>query len=131
MSDFLGLRSNVVSADPADIDISEVNDSAEDVKEPNQESECFVRDCRDEAKVEEPTCSNNWEMEVAETNEVIAEMNSKCGPGEPSAFEGSRCSDIHNNAESLSMVPGSSNKGHSSTFDPNFVETYFKVRRVI
>nr|XP_043621063.1 DNA repair protein REV1 [Erigeron canadensis] len=135
LSAFLGLRNKLVSGDSVDTNISKVSESAEDVKQPNQESEYFVRDSCDEAEVEDPTCSNNCEKESAEINEVIAdtsavEMHSKCSLCQPSASEGSRCSDIQNIKESLSMVPVSSNKGHSASMDPNFVETYFKNSRL-
>ncbi|KAI3695596.1 hypothetical protein L1987_78594 [Smallanthus sonchifolius] len=118
LSAFLGLRSNMVPCDPAnapmtsDIDISEVGDSAEDIKQPNQEIEVFENDICDEAKDEQPTCSNKCGHEVAETNEH------------------NRRSDIQNITESLSMISGSSTKGHSTSFDPNFVETYFKNSRL-
>ncbi|XP_071726230.1 DNA repair protein REV1-like isoform X2 [Rutidosis leptorrhynchoides] len=125
---FLGLRSNPISADVADMNIHEVNDSAEDMKQqPNQESECFVSHSCNESKVEEPTCNDDCELEVAELNEVMAEMQSKCSPGETSASARSCCSNTPNNTESLSMVPVSSNKG---SFDPNFVENYFKNSRL-
>ncbi|KAJ0798281.1 putative DNA-directed DNA polymerase [Helianthus annuus] len=116
---FLGLSSNLVPCDPAnapmtsDIIISEVGDSTEDIKQPNHEFEFLEHDICDEAKDEEPTCSNKSENNVAETN------------------EGSCFSDIQNTTESLSMISGSrSNKGHSTSFDPNFVETYFKNSRL-
>lgn len=97
----------------SDIIISEVGDSAEDIIQPNQELELFEHDICDEAKDEEPTCSNKSENNVVETNDA------------------SCYSDIQNTTESLSVISGSTNKGESTSFDPNFVETYFKVRRVI
>ncbi|CAI9294554.1 unnamed protein product [Lactuca saligna] len=48
----------------------------------------------------------------------------------PSASEASRCSDIQNITESPSIVSDSSNKCHSTSLDPNFVETYFKNSRL-
>ncbi|XP_024966568.1 DNA repair protein REV1 isoform X4 [Cynara cardunculus var. scolymus] len=141
LSAFLALRSNLVPVDPtngamtSDINISEVSDSAEDIKLPNQESDSHVHNSYDEAKVEEPICSNDYEKEVAETNEVVigmplAEMESKSSPCQPSASGSSRCSDFQNITKSSSMVSGSSNKGPSTTVDPNFVETYFKNSRL-
>ncbi|KAK9053446.1 hypothetical protein SSX86_030080 [Deinandra increscens subsp. villosa] len=118
LSAILGLRSNLVACDPAnapltsDINISEVGDSAEDIKQPNQEYEAFEHDICDEAKDKEPSCSNKCENEVEETNERR------------------RCSDIQSITQTLSMISGSSNKGHSTSFDPNFVETYFKNSRL-
>lgn len=141
LSTFLALRSNLVPVDPtngpmtSDINISEVSDSAEDVKLPNQESDSHVHNSYDEAKVEEPICSHDYKKEVAETNEVVigmplAEMESMSSPCQPSESESSRCSDIQNITKSSSLVSGSSNKGHSTTVDPNFVETYFKNSRL-
>ncbi|PWA92321.1 BRCT domain-containing protein [Artemisia annua] len=163
LSTFLGLRSSLIPGDHAevaiasDVNISEVSDSAEHVKQPNQdseyyvcdsldeseveeptcsnncekESEYYVRDSLDESEVEEPTCSNNCEKEAPRTNDVlIKEMQSECSPCQPSASEGSRCSDIQHATETLSVVPNSSNKGHSTSSDPNFVETYFKNSRL-
>ncbi|KAI3753074.1 hypothetical protein L2E82_25119 [Cichorium intybus] len=64
------------------------------------------------------------------TDTPLAETQSKSSPCEPSASEGSRCSDIQNITELPSTVSGSSNKGHSTSLDPNFVETYFKNSRL-
>ncbi|XP_076915898.1 DNA repair protein REV1-like [Bidens hawaiensis] len=117
LSTFLGLRSNLVPCDVAnapmtsDNIISEVGDSAEDIKQPNQELELFEHDAC-EANDEEPTCSNKSENNVVETNDA------------------SCYSDIQNTTESLSVISGSTNKGESTSFDPNFVETYFKNSRL-
>ncbi|KAJ9561161.1 hypothetical protein OSB04_006321 [Centaurea solstitialis] len=141
LSTFLALKSNVFPVDPtigpvtSDIDISEVSESAGDVQLPNQESDFHVHNSHDEAKVEEPVCSNDYEKEVAETNEFeidmpLAEMESESSPCQPSASESNRGPDIQNITKSSSMVSGSSNKGHSTAVDPNFVETYFKNSRL-
>ncbi|KAK1423808.1 hypothetical protein QVD17_19117 [Tagetes erecta] len=162
---FLGLRSNLVPCDPAnalmisDINISEVGDYAEDIKQFNHELEVFEHDICDEVEVEEPTCSNKCEKIVAKTNEgshcpdiqSITESlsvipgssnrgnskedeepscSNKCEKIVAETNEHSRCSDIQSITESLSMVPGSSNRGHSTSFDPSFVETYFKNSRL-
>lgn len=111
----------------SNINISEVNESAD---ETNQEFEGYVSDSCDEEKLEEPTCSNNCEKKVSETNEVIAETQSECSPCQPSTSEVSRCPDVQNITEPLPTVSDSSKKGQSTSFDPSFVETYFKVRRV-
>ncbi|KAL4555827.1 hypothetical protein LXL04_038456 [Taraxacum kok-saghyz] len=124
LSTFLGLKSNMVSNDPAngpstsDNNISEVSNSAEGVKQANQEFDFHMHDSFDEEKVTEPTCSNNHENEVPDS------------PCEPSASEGSRCSDVQNITESPSVVSDSSKRGHSTSLDPNFVETYFKNSRL-
>ncbi|XP_076935359.1 DNA repair protein REV1-like [Bidens hawaiensis] len=118
LSAFLGSRSNPVPCDLAnapstsDIIISEVGDSAEDIKQPNQELELFEHDICDEAKDEEPSCSNKRENNAVETN------------------DDSCYSDIQNTTESLSVISGSTDKGQSTSFDPNFVETYFKNSRL-
>ncbi|KAL8255397.1 hypothetical protein R6Q59_033618 [Mikania micrantha] len=118
LSAFLGLKSKLIPCAPAnalvtsDINICEVGDSVEDIKQLDQEYEIFDHGICDETKYEEPTCSNKCESKADETNEH------------------SHCSDIQNIAESMSTISGSSNKSHSISFDPNFVETYFKNSRL-
>ncbi|GKG05876.1 hypothetical protein Tco_0325962, partial [Tanacetum coccineum] len=56
LSTFLGLRSSLIPGDHADVaitsdvNISEVSDSAEDVKQTNQDAEYYVRDSLDSAE---------------------------------------------------------------------------------
>lgn len=81
-----------------------------------------------------PMTSDNNISEVSESVEDVKQSNqgsdSQVYNEAPSASEGSRCSDIQNITESPSIVSDSSNKCHSTSLDPNFVETYFKVKLV-
>lgn len=118
-----------------DGNFTEPSESVKDMKE--QDGEVDVQENFCGAVLSDPNCNKNtFDAKIVESNDFavgdrdLVEMRPESSPCQPSVSISSYCIDDQNTKESSSAIVNSSNQKHSTLMDPNFVENYFKVRRV-
>ncbi|KAM7460229.1 hypothetical protein LguiB_036385 [Lonicera macranthoides] len=121
-----------------DTKLSEEGESTENPKHYSDEFDDSVPYNSAGAILEELSCGNIVKQSVVAMVDGSVGVQLESCPSSPCAAVSSYCVDNEKNVEdkktkqsSSSTVFGTSNQRHSTLVDPNFVENYFKVRRVI